>query len=101
MNKLFGDNQFNFYGWFFATIVSFFVGLILFLNSCGYYGKAFREGIAMRSPEGSLLAAIYFVLLAILWVLSVFLCLALQNYFVRVSKTIEEQKAKKDGKPGV
>jgi hypothetical protein len=43
---------------------------------------------ALRSPSGLLFIVIYLLLVGLL-------CLALQNYFARVAKTIEAEDAKK------
>jgi len=82
--KLFGDNRFNFYGWIFTGVFAIAVSLWCLI-------KAIKAG-GDRSPECFLLAAIYFIVLG-------HFCVALQNYYARVAKTIEEEDAKKNDKP--
>jgi hypothetical protein len=84
--KLFGDNRFNFYGWI-------FMGILIIGVSLWCLARAIYEG-ADRSPTCLLLGAVYFIVMGHFGV-------ALQNYCVRVAKTIEEEDAKKNDKPAV
>jgi hypothetical protein len=85
MNKLIGG--------IITGIITFLVCLLL-LSSASYdYGKAVGEGINY-SPDRLLLAAIFFLLLAILVVLAALFWLTLQNFIAQAGKTIKEQDQK-------
>jgi uncharacterized membrane protein len=93
--KYFGDNRFNFYGWIIAVLGICVVLIVLCVISLREVFSALHEN-ALHSPESRLLLAIFAILAAILFVLLGIFCIACQNYFARVAKTIEEQDKKKN-----
>ncbi len=83
-SKLFGDNQFNFYGW----IIS---GIFVLGGSFWFVIIALRAG-ASRYPSNLLLLAIYFILAG-------HFGLALQNYIARVASALDAKRRRDDDPP--